>query len=123
MKPKSAAEKGNSNLSKSAPPTVGPRMSPIEKAMFHNPETNPYCTSTVSLSFSSLNYKANYAGQVVQLQPGDVEFKNIANGAGGSGFDSQANRINHSRQRLATAATFLRSCVAKALSRRDEPNH
>ena len=37
------------------------------------------------------------------------------------GFDSRANRIGHSRQRLATATAFLRSFVAQALSREDEP--
>ena len=37
-------------------------------------------------------------------------------GAGGQGFKSRVGQIG---QRLATAATFLRSCVAQALSRGD----
>ena len=42
-----------------------------------------------------------------------VVAKDIAVGAGGPGFSSFC------RKQLATAATFLRSCVAQALSRGD----
>ena len=49
-------------------------------------------------------------------------------GAEDLGFDSRAGQIDYRagqqcRQRLATAATFLRSCVAQALSRGDGPRH
>ena len=37
----------------------------------------------------------------------------------GLGFDSWAGQIRHSRRRLATAAMFLRSCVAQALNEMD----
>ena len=53
-----------------------------------------------------------------------------ATGAGGRGLDSRAGQIDTStqcRQRLATAATFLRNCVAycvaQALSRGDGPRY
>ena len=47
----------------------------------------------------------------------------IAIEAGGLGFDSRASLIGQCRQRLVTAAMFLRSCVAQALNRGDEPRH
>ena len=43
--------------------------------------------------------------------------KNATFGTGGLGFDSRAGQIGY--QRRAIAATFLRSCVAQALSRED----
>ena len=53
-----------------------------------------------------------------------VAVRDITIGAGGDGFDPRARQIRHSRQRLATAAAFLRSCVAhQALSRGDRPCH
>ena len=49
----------------------------------------------------------------------------ITIGVGGLGFDSRASQINRTqcRQRLALAATFLWSCGAVALSRRDGLRH
>ena len=41
--------------------------------------------------------------------------------AGGLRFDSRVSQIEQSRQRLATAATFFRSCIALALSHEDAP--
>ena len=49
--------------------------------------------------------------------------KLIAVGAGGLGFDSRAGQIGQCCHRLATAATFLLSCVAQALSREDRLPH
>ena len=46
-----------------------------------------------------------------------------ATGAGGLGFDSRVGQIGSERQRLAPAVTFLRSCLAQALSRGDWPCH
>ena len=46
----------------------------------------------------------------------------IAFGAGGLGIDSQSNQTQ-CRQRLATAPTFLRSCVTQAISHGDGPLH
>ena len=42
---------------------------------------------------------------------------------GDFGFDSQTCQIGQCRQRLATAAMFLRSCVAQALDCEDEPRY
>ena len=44
-----------------------------------------------------------------------VVVKNMTTPVGGHGFDSRSGQIGHCRQRLATAATFLRRCVAQAL--------
>ena len=49
--------------------------------------------------------------------------KHIAIGAEGLRFDSRVGQIGRSRQRLATAATFLRNCVTQALNRGDRPRH
>ena len=52
-----------------------------------------------------------------------------ASGARGLGFESRTGQIDtvsflrSTEQRLATVATFLRSCVAQALSRGDEFRH
>ena len=46
--------------------------------------------------------------------------KDIAFDEGGLGFDSRGAQIRHS---IATAATFLRSCVVQGLSRGDGPRH
>ena len=42
-----------------------------------------------------------------------VVVRDIASGAGGSGFDSRAGQIRHSCQRLATVATFLRNVLPR----------
>ena len=47
----------------------------------------------------------------------DVAVKHIAIGAGGVGFDPRVGQFVRYRQRIATAAMFLRSCVAQALNR------
>ena len=52
-----------------------------------------------------------------------VAVKVVAIGAGGLGFDSRVGQIRLYRQRRATAAMFLRSCVDQALSRGDGPRH
>ena len=57
------------------------------------------------------------------LQPASVVTKDIAIGAGGFGFDSQAGQMNTCRRRLATVAMFLRSCVAQALNHGNGPRH
>ena len=49
-----------------------------------------------------------------------LEVKDISICAAGRGFNSLAGQIGHSS---AIAATFLRSCVAEALSRGDGPRH
>ena len=46
--------------------------------------------------------------------------KAIGIGGGGMEFDSSGTKC---RQRVATAVTFLQSCVGQALSRGDEPRH
>ena len=48
---------------------------------------------------------------------------NIANDAEGSRFDYHASHIGQCRHRLATDATFLRSCIVQVLSRDDGPRH
>ena len=52
-----------------------------------------------------------------------TKWLNIAIGAGGLGFNSGQVKAAQCHQRLATAATFLRSCVAQALRREDGPHH
>ena len=49
--------------------------------------------------------------------------KHVAIGTGGLGFDSRNGQIRQCRQRLAAAATFLRSCVAQTQSHGDGPRH
>ena len=44
--------------------------------------------------------------------------KHITSGAGGQGFDSRAGQIGHS---VFLSYTFLRSCIAQALSHGDAP--
>ena len=60
----------------------------------------------------------------MKKRPVGVEVKNIANGAGGLGFDFRPGKQGTVSQPTArhTAATFLRSCVAQALSRGDGPS-
>ena len=49
-----------------------------------------------------------------------LDFQDIAINAGGLGCESRVGQIGHmSCQRLTTAATFPRSCVAQVLSRGD----
>ena len=49
--------------------------------------------------------------------------KDIVIGVGGCWFNSGPCQIGHCRQRLATAAMFLRSCVALALNPGGGPRH
>ena len=52
-----------------------------------------------------------------------VVVTDIAFGEKDRRFDYQAGKIGHSiAQRLVTAATFLRSCIALALRHEDEPH-
>ena len=44
-------------------------------------------------------------------------------GVGGLGYDSRSGQVTLCRQRLATAARFLLSCVAQTLSYGDVPRH
>ena len=46
--------------------------------------------------------------------------KDIPIGVEGHGFNPRASKMEHS---LATAATFLRSCVVQAISHGDGPRH
>ena len=43
-----------------------------------------------------------------------VVHEHIAAGVGSTEFDSRVGQIGYCRQRLSTAATFVRSCVVKA---------
>ena len=52
-----------------------------------------------------------------------VVVDDTAYGTGSLGFDSGAGQIGRSYQRLAAAATFLRSCVAQTRSRGDGRRH
>lgn len=54
MAPKIAQVWAKPKFSLSAPPAVGPRMSPIENAKFHNPDTRPYSASTFECNFNFL---------------------------------------------------------------------
>ena len=53
-----------------------------------------------------------YFFSLVADRPVGLVVKDTAIGAVGFAFDSRAGQIGHSEQ-LATAATFLRSCVAR----------
>ena len=56
-------------------------------------------------------------------EPVSLVVKDIAVGRGGPEFDSPAGQIVQCRQRFPTAALFLRSCVAQALSDGEGPRN
>ena len=74
----------------------------------------------------SIGFCCNLKKSLQKHRPIGEVVKDIAIGARGHGFDSWAGQIiGHGRQRLITAATFLRSScyVAQAKSSEDGPRH
>ena len=72
-------------------------------------------------SFLKINTNS---GTLLINRPVHVVGIDAANVARGIQFDSLGSQIRHGVANISTiAATFLRSCVARTLNRRDEPRH
>ena len=74
-------------------------------------------------SVGTVKFKIFKGAILIENRSVSVVVNHIAIGAEGLEFNSRAGRIGHGHQRLATAAIFLRSCVAAARRRGNEPSH